>query len=243
MGAGSGGQASLQLHTQDGKSRATLNIELGPPADPRPGAPVVRGAGPGSNHGPQHHLQPGHYHGPQHHLQPRQKRPRRRGPSARARDAARHTAWLQGKEQQNEAEHDKSDMDTEVLPDTETVSAQVTASSNELEKISGVETLDSDTSSDFIPQLDGPSEEKLILDNEGIEEDSMQEQESDLAHLPTADDPDRFDKFINNLDQDKIEQMSKQELNHINVKLARKAALQTETKKKKKHNKSKHVKI
>ena len=154
---GSGGQASLQLHTQDGKSRATLNIELGPPADPRPGAPVVRGAWPGSNHGPQHHLQPRH------------KRPRRRGPSARARDAARHTAWLQGKEQQNEAEHKKSDMDTEVLPDTETVSAQVTASSNELVKISGVETLDSDTSSDFIPQLDGPAEEKIISDNEGIE--------------------------------------------------------------------------
>ena len=31
---GSGGQASLHLHSQDSKSRATLNIELGPPADP-----------------------------------------------------------------------------------------------------------------------------------------------------------------------------------------------------------------
>ena len=37
---GAGGQASLHLHTQDGRSRATLNIELGPTADPRPGAPA-----------------------------------------------------------------------------------------------------------------------------------------------------------------------------------------------------------
>ena len=35
----SGGQASLYLHTQDGMSRATLDIQLGPPAAPRPGAP------------------------------------------------------------------------------------------------------------------------------------------------------------------------------------------------------------
>ena len=74
---GSGGQASLHLHNQDGKSRVTQNIELGPPADPRPGAPVVHGERPGPNHGPQQHLQQ------------RQQRPRRRGPATRARDAAR----------------------------------------------------------------------------------------------------------------------------------------------------------
>ena len=49
-----GAQTSLHLHTQDGKSRATLDIQLGPPADPRPGAPDVRGEGPGTIPGPQH---------------------------------------------------------------------------------------------------------------------------------------------------------------------------------------------
>ena len=85
-----GGQTSLHLHTQDGKARATLDIQLGPPADPRPGAPDVRGEGPGPVHGPQHHLQP------------HQRRPRRRGPAARARDEVRREAWLQeqGKIQQ-----------------------------------------------------------------------------------------------------------------------------------------------
>jgi hypothetical protein len=114
---GSGGQASLHLHTQDGRSRATLNIELGPPADPRPGAPVVGGERPGPRHGPQQQQQ---------HLQPRQQRPRRRGPSARARDAARRTAWLQGKQQQEGAE-----ATTGLCPDTETVSVTSTASSSE----------------------------------------------------------------------------------------------------------------
>jgi hypothetical protein len=109
---GSGGQASLHLHTQDGRSRATFTLELGPPATPRPGAPDVGREGPGPNHGPQHHLQP------------RQQRPRRRrGPAARARDAARRTAWLQGKEQRAESEQNSSDMNTEICPDTETVSA------------------------------------------------------------------------------------------------------------------------
>ena len=31
---GAGGQTSLHLHTQDGQARATLDIQLGPPADP-----------------------------------------------------------------------------------------------------------------------------------------------------------------------------------------------------------------
>ena len=222
---GAGGQASLHLHTQDGRSRATLNIELGPPADPHPGAPVVRGERPGPNHGPQHHGQP------------RQQRPRRRGPAARSRDVARRTAWLQGKEQQAEVEHNSSDMDTEIRPDTDTVSAKVTVSSNELVERFDVETLDSDTS-DVIPQLDGPAEEILTSDKEVIEEDSMKEEESDLGHLPSADDPDSFDDFINHLDQEKIENMSKQELNHINAEIARKVVLQNATTKKKKHNTS-----
>ena len=41
---GSGGQSSLHLHTQDDKSTATLHIQLGPPAAPRPGAPDARSA-------------------------------------------------------------------------------------------------------------------------------------------------------------------------------------------------------
>ena len=133
-------------------------------------------------------------------------------------------------------------MDTEIRPDTDSVSAKVTASSNELVERIDVETLDSDTS-DVIPQLDGPAEEILTSDKEVIEEDSMKEEESDLGHLPTADDPESFDDFINHFDQEKIEKMSKQELSHINAEIARKVAFQNVTKKKKKHNKSKHGKI
>ena len=52
------------------------------------------------------------------------------------------------------------------------------------------ETSDSDKS-DVIPQLDGPAEEALGLTPEkaAMEEDSVKEEEVDLAHLPTADDP------------------------------------------------------
>ena len=89
---GSGGQASLHLHTQDGKSRATLDIQLGPPADPRPGAPDVRGDGPGP------------FPGPQHRPRPFQQHPRRRGPAARARDAARRETWLLEKQKAAEPE-------------------------------------------------------------------------------------------------------------------------------------------
>ena len=224
---GSGGQASLQLHTQDGKSRATLNIELGPPADPRPGAPVVGGERLGPNHGPQHHGQP------------RQQRPRRRGPAARARDVARRTAWLQGKEQQAEAEPNSSDIDTEIFGDTETVSA----SRSELVERSEAETSDSDKS-DVIPQLDGPAEETLGLTPEkaAMEEDSVTEEEVDLAHLPTADDPLSFDFYIKSLTQEKIENMSKEEIIHMNAELAQKIAFKNTTEKKKKQSKSKKIK-
>ena len=92
-----GGQTSLHLHTQDGKARATLDIQLGPPADPRPGAPDVRGEGPIPRHGPQHHLQ-------QH---------QRRGPAAQARDEVRLATWLQQqgeKCQSAAADAEKSDI-------------------------------------------------------------------------------------------------------------------------------------
>ena len=177
---GSGGQASLHLPTQDGRSRATLNIELGSPAVPRPGAPVVRGEGPGPSNSSQ---------------QPRQQRPRRRGPAARARDVARCTAWLQGKGEQAEPEHNISFMNTEICPDTETVPEDSTESSNEFVERSETETLDSDYS-DVIPQLDGPAEECLTPDKKVIEDDSVKEEIMDLTHIPTADDTDGFNRYI-----------------------------------------------
>ena len=39
---GEGGGASLSLETVDGKVNAVLKVQLGPPADLRPGAPVVQ---------------------------------------------------------------------------------------------------------------------------------------------------------------------------------------------------------
>ena len=144
-----GGQTSLHLHTQDGQARAMLDIQLGPPGDPRPGAPDVRGEGPGQDHGPQHLPHQGH--------------PRRRGPSARARDSARRAAWLQKK--QYEQQDPPAEQSTEKIPDTETVSANPTASINELVERVEAETEDSDLS-DVIPQLDGPTEETPTYDEE-----------------------------------------------------------------------------
>ena len=213
-----GGQTSLHLHTKDGQARAMLELQLGPPGDPRPGAPDVRGEGHGPDHGPHHY--------------PHQRHPRRRGPAARARDAARHETWLQ-KKQDGEQEETAENDTVEIGPDTETLSA----SSNDLVEMIEAETLDSDIS-DVIPQLDGPAEDKEVK-----EEDSVKEEEFDLAHLPTADDPASFDDFINNLDQEKIEKTSKQELNHINAEIAHKVALKNSTKQKKKHKKYKHGKI
>ena len=123
-------------------------------------------------------------------------------------------------------------MDTKICPDTETVSATSAASSNESEEMIETETLGSDITDD-IPQLDGPAEDKEVM-----EEDSVKEEQVDLAHLPTADDTESFDIYINNLNQEKIENMSKQEIIHINAEIARKLALQNVPEKKKKHSKS-----
>ena len=100
-----GGQTSLHFHTQDGQARAMLEIQLGPPAGPRPGAPDVSEERPGPNHGPQHHQEPVH------------QRPRRRGPSAKARDAARRWAWLQKKEERQQEAPVENVMDT-IVPET-----------------------------------------------------------------------------------------------------------------------------
>ena len=119
-----GGQTSLHLHTLDGQARATLDIQLGPPANPRPGAPDVPAGRPGPNHGPQQHQEPNH------------QRPRRRGPSARARDAARCEAWLQKKEERQQEDPAENVMDidlTETLESGENVSnaPEVTLESSE----------------------------------------------------------------------------------------------------------------
>ena len=94
--------------------------------------------------------------------------------------------------------------------------------------------------------MDGPAEEtlNLISDREVTEEDSVTE-EMDLSHLPTADDPMSFDIYISNLNQEKIENMSKPELNHMNGELARKIALKNavEKKPKKKHTQSNNRKV
>ena len=120
----------------------------------------------------------------------------------------------------------------------ETVSASPTASRNELLERVEAETEDSDLN-DVIPQLGGPAEETTTFDEETMEEDF---ENTDLSHLPTADDPERLDEYIKHLDQEKIENMSKQEIAHMNAQLARKKALTTETEKEKVVPKKKHTK-
>ena len=53
-----GGQTSLHLHTLDGQARATLDIQLGPSANPRPGAPGVERERPLPAQGPHQQPQP-----------------------------------------------------------------------------------------------------------------------------------------------------------------------------------------
>ena len=71
---GAGGEASLSLKTVDGKVTAVLEVQLGPPASPRPGAPEVHRQAAG---------------GVPHQLGQRPRRRRHRGPGRQARDAAR----------------------------------------------------------------------------------------------------------------------------------------------------------
>ena len=118
------------------------------------------------------------------------------------------------------------------------MSANPIASNNEL-----VEQLESDTEdmdlSDIIPQLDGPAEETTTSEEETQEEDS---EKTDLSHLPTADDPERLEEYIKHLDQEQIENMSKQEIAHMIAQLARKLALRNETEKEKVESKKKNTK-
>ena len=74
---GAGGDASLSLKTVDGKVSAVLEVQLGPPTDLRPGAPVAQQQPAGRES-----QQLGEQH-----------RRRQRGPGRQARDAARREAW------------------------------------------------------------------------------------------------------------------------------------------------------
>ena len=73
--------------------------------------------------------------------------------------------------------------------------------------------------SDVIPQLDGPAEDKAVLEENCVEE------ETNLTHLPTADDPDSFDIYLNNLNQ--------KEIINMNAELSKSLAIKNTTEKKK----------
>ena len=85
---GAGGEASLSLKTVDGKVSAVLEVQLGPPTFPRPGAPEAhqRAAGGASQ-------------------QPGQRRRRHRGPGRKARDAARQEAWRKRRMESQPPQH------------------------------------------------------------------------------------------------------------------------------------------
>ena len=72
-----GGIASLSLKTVEGKVNAVLDIQLGHPSDPRPGAPEGKP----------------HAAGGDHQQRGQRQRRRHRGPGRQARDNARREAW------------------------------------------------------------------------------------------------------------------------------------------------------
>ena len=74
---GAGGDASLSLKTVDGKVSALLEVQLGPPSAPRPGAPEAHQAA-----------------GSQYQQPDQQRRRRHRGHGQQVRDAARCDAWV-----------------------------------------------------------------------------------------------------------------------------------------------------
>ena len=70
---GAGGQATLTTTTQGGELKANLEIQVGSPSSPRPGAPPTSQRHPGA-------------------VAHRRRRPRHRGPAAKARSRARAAA-------------------------------------------------------------------------------------------------------------------------------------------------------
>lgn len=87
--------------------------------------------------------------------------------------------------------------------------------------------LQADGADDHIEQLDGNI--SLPLDsptNRSAKVKETTEDDMDLAHLPTADDPDNiFQNWTDSLTCEKISNMSQKEMKHMNVQLARKVAL------------------
>ena len=118
-----GHTAKLDLQTQNGELSLRLDMKLGAAFEarpgalrkhgvPRPGEPEVRGDGTGN----------------QRQTQPSVRRPRHRGPAARARDAARRAEWLRQREQQQQqltaAAAGQSDTDSvTTVEDTDSVIA------------------------------------------------------------------------------------------------------------------------
>ena len=94
--------------------------------------------------------------------------------------------------------------------------------------------LKADGADEHIEQLDGNT--LLPLDsptNRSAKVKETTEEEMDLAHLPTADDPDGiFQNWIDSLTCEKISNMSQKELKHMNAKIARKVALRDGSEKK-----------
>ena len=88
--------------------------------------------------------------------------------------------------------------------------------------------MQADWANEHIEQLDGNT--SLPLDsptNRSAQVKETTEDEMDLAHFPTADDPDDiFQNWIDSLTCQKISNMSQKELKHMNAELARKVALQ-----------------
>ena len=85
---GAGGQATLTTTTQGGELKANLEIQVGSPSSPRPGAPPTS-----TSNAPlssSQRFMPGHPGAVAHHR--RRRRPRHRGPAAKARSRARAAA-------------------------------------------------------------------------------------------------------------------------------------------------------
>ena len=134
-----GGQANLSLQTKDSQMWAKLDLQLGPADGHRPGPPVA-----GERGG----------------VQPPQVR--RKGPSARARDARRRQEW---QERRNEpalelpASHNQvPGTQPELEPEQQSQENLLTAEAPNSTVVEETTDETVDTNTDMIPQLDGPVE-------------------------------------------------------------------------------------
>ena len=156
----SGGQANLSLETNDCQMWAKLDLQLGPAASRRPGLPEAGGR---AGAKPWNHTE----HPPHHHPQPR-----RRGPGARARDERRRQDWL-AKRQEVALEQPDSRVvqeQSQPLPRLEQEDQEILVTTAVANIETELDIVTSDTNSESIPQLDGPSEtadtEQVVVKNE-----------------------------------------------------------------------------